>query len=362
MLLNVTLASLISRSSIAGAPVFSQPRLHHIPRLSITGFHVSRQFSSLLFSSGRFSSILISHSHFSHFLDSVVDLTSLSVISGFSDHDTNPAAPHDSFTCTDAVFSSNKTPFNGAAISVSLGSPINGMITNTQLNKNEAGFGGAIFFATPLGNLTITKSWFERNAAGAGSHMYLKCCTFYSNDTRWIVSTGSRSGIQVVDLVSFTLDHANFFRNGHGIIFTSASTTAYIRDSCFLNYNDDANYSENMGIFQGPAVVFFEGTYLNKRPLDGKNMTADEIPSYVWSETPVDTDAAEVCRLVPTPSMTMDVKLNFDAWFSIISIGFFVIVSVLGIIIVTCCHSTPPGKEPLDHSDGVERELEDVHT
>jgi hypothetical protein len=58
----------------------------------------------------------------------------------------------------------------------------------------------------------------------------------------------------------------------------------------------------------------------------------------------------------------MDVKLDFDAWFSIISIGFVVIVSVLGIIMVTCCHSSPPGEEILDHSEGEKHELEDVHT
>jgi hypothetical protein len=206
------------------------------------------------------------------------------------------------------------------------------------------------------------KSWFERNSADAGSHMYLRCATFYSNDTRWIVSTGSRSGIEVSGLSSFTLEHANFFRNGHGIIFLSGCTNASIKDSCFLNYNDDANYSENMGIFRGPATVHFERTWFNKRELDDKQWVASEIESEVRAMSPVETEAAEACRLIPTPSMTTDVRLDFDAWFSIISIGFFVVVLVLAIIMVTCCHSNPPGEEIIEHPDGGERELEDVHT
>jgi hypothetical protein len=258
------------------------------------------------------------------------------------------------------VFASNQSPFNGAAISVSLGFAINGTITSTKLEDNHATFGGAIFYCCPLGSLTVVKSWFERNAADAGSHMYLRNITFYSNDTRWIVSTGTRSGIEAVSVTNFTLEHANFFRNGHGINFISPVGDIHIKSSCFLNYDDTPGYPENMWVFRGEGNISFVDTWVNKRHLNESDRGGvDEVEELLSNKTSTETDAAEACRLIPTPSKTTDVRLDFDAWFSIISIGFFVVVSVLGILMVTCCHSVPQGQPLLDHSD-VDRELDDI--
>jgi hypothetical protein len=293
-------------------------------------------------------------------LSSVVSLTSLSSIGGISDHDTNPVIPRDSFTCADNVFSSNRTPFNGAAISVSLSFAIAGEITNSKFEDNSGGIGGAVFFASPGGSLSISKSWFERNAAAAGSHIYLKCLSFVSYDTRWIVSTGVRSGIETSTLGTFTLNQANFFRNGHGIRFGSEKTNVLVENSCFLNYDDVSGFPENLGLFEGQAIVNFKNTWLNKRLLNGEKK-ADEVKDWLMEMNKTETAPAEECRLIPTPSMTTNAQLNFDAWFSIISIGFFVIVSVLGIVMVTCCHSTPKGEQIHDETDGLEHELDELH-
>jgi hypothetical protein len=54
-------------------------------------------------------------------------------------------------------------------------------------------------------------------------------------------------------------------------------------------------------------------------------------------------DGGNQCRLEPTPSATYDATFGSEgALFAIISIGFFIIVSVVGILMVVCCQTREP--------------------
>jgi hypothetical protein len=355
MLINATLAGLASCAGLAalpaGAPLL-QPQ-----RLSIARFALSRHLSPLYFSTG-FASLAITRSRFSFFLGSVVALRS-AAIAGISGQDASPVVQEENFTCDDAAFTSNRTPFNGAAISVAVGHAISARIRNSQFHDNDGGVGGAVYFASEGGALSVLSSDFARNSATAGAHAFLRCAAFHGFGSRWSVSGGGRSSIEVSDVASFSLDSNYFFRNAQPLLFLAAGNAVRIENACFLNYDDAPDYPETFAFFAGNAQLSIAATWINKRWVEAWEGPASEGSHF--AALPTQAASGEECRMIPTPSATVDVQLNADAWFSIISIGFFVVVSVVGIIMVTCFQSAPPGEMILDRSDAEDRELEDVH-
>jgi hypothetical protein len=199
MLANLTLARLVSLSSVSVAPFLSIPDSHRRLRLSLSSLRFCRQFSSLLFAT-QVGSLSLSGGHFSYFLRSVVSLSG-GDIEGVSERSDAPARPGDSFVCSGATFANNAAPYNGAAISVSLTQAMNGSITDSHFRSNVAGIGGAIFFANSAGALFVSWTRFESNSAEFGSHLFLRCSAFRSlSDTHSFAEAAKWDQVSAIEV------------------------------------------------------------------------------------------------------------------------------------------------------------------
>jgi hypothetical protein len=160
--------------------------------------------------------------------------------------------------------------------------------------------------------------------------------------------------IEVSQAGEFSMSGDNFFKNAGPINFVSADeSTTLISNCCFLRYTETGpgrvEYDNYM--FAGKGSVNFTKTYINLVFLDRVFSLTDvsgEVSKPQSTSTTL-SQRAEECRLQPLQTLTPELKFGEAAWFSIISIVFFVIVSVVGIVVVTCSQSDesalPPARD-----------------
>ncbi|KAK8892170.1 hypothetical protein M9Y10_029393 [Tritrichomonas musculus] len=352
-LLLLHLTSLTSKSALFSPAAFSQPSYYTFQQI-----YMSKHYSSFLDISANRVSSAISNSKFNCFLNSVIHIhqDELPLVEGVSDQDNNPANPKTSFACNHTSFTRNTSPFNGAAILVhsnmnSINS-INAQIDHTNFIENSALMGGAIYFESF--SLNMTDSHFEKNSAQIGSHIFLSCsatstinsCSYqegYMADKAKSISTIELTapeiqGSYIFNLCQFFLNKGPFKVNGVSATLTSC---------CFMDFQ-----GENYGKFEQADYEFFIGSVnLNKVTLNDKYC-----PSYVGSNPPTEGlqnagPQDPSCQLIPYPTITSNYKISDEpAIFALVAIIFFVLVSIIGIFIVTCKKKkdVPPDQEGVD--------------
>lgn len=351
-LLLLHLTSLTSKSALFSPAAFSQPSYYTFQRI-----YMSKHYSSFLDISANRVSSAISNSKFNCFLNSVIHIyqDELPLVEGVSDQDNNPANPKTSFACNYTSFTRNTSPFNGAAILVhsnmnSINS-INAQIDHTNFIENSALMGGAIYFESF--SLNMTDSHFEKNSAQIGSHILLSCsatstinnCFYqegYMVDKAKSISTIELTAPEIQG--SYTFNSCKFFLNKGPFRVNGVSATLNL--CCFMDFQ-----GENYGIFDKDYVFFVGDVNLNKVTLNDQFCESCSGPEpSKWSlRTVLPQDPS--CQLIPYPTITSNYKISDEpAIFALVAIIFFVLVSIIGIFIVTCKKKkdVPPDQEGVD--------------
>lgn len=341
MIKNVTLlllhiTSLSSTSALFSPAAFSQPTLYNFRNLQM-----SKHFSTFLYLNANRESSLISNSKFSNFLNSVINIhqVGLPEYEGVSNQDNNPISPRVSFFCNHTSFSKNTSPFNGAAIlvhsNINSVNSINAVIEDTAFEENTALMGGAIYYESS--SINVTNSKFIKNKANIGSHIFFSCTS--SNVEQCIFQEGNGT-ISTIELTvsegngaySFTnskffLDKGPFRANGQGV-------TAALRSCCFLDYDEGQyfqyNFDKVFDAANGGQITLTECIINDKYVLNGQGSSGS------FSTDGLDNKTSE-CRLIAYPTATSHYKIKDEpAIFALVAIIFFVLVSIIGIFIVTC--------------------------
>ncbi|OHT08115.1 hypothetical protein TRFO_23477 [Tritrichomonas foetus] len=334
-LLLLQLSTISSASALISPASLSMKSTYSFDRLSL-----SRHFSPFLSIHTPYISSAISNSKFSSFLDSAISIREADItISGISNQNNNQVQPKASFNCSQSIFANNTASFNGAAIFVSL-SGIDANVIDTTFSSNSALIGGAIFFSSRTFN--CTSSIFIKNMADIGFHLF--CVASNVNIEYTNFQESSFNGTSSIELASatsmstrFNFISCNFFQNSQPIMANDVSVN--VDNCCFIYYSDPENYqsyqNNNQIRSNGKDSVFnFTKTSFNEMYFESKEFSGN--PINVDGGTKKE-DLGNRCRLFPSPSPTAN-----DGWgsqpaiFSLVAIGFFVIVSIIGIFIVTC--------------------------
>ena len=343
---NLSLLFLSISVSKSNSPFLSFSDSSKIRNFKISQIKFNHQFSTFFLSTANLQNIKIKKCEFNHFLNSIFHIESDPIaISGFSHINDNPSSPSGSFICRNAHFYNNSTPYNGACISVTTNSLISCNISYSQFTGNRAGIGGSLYFVSSTGNATIVHCSFTQNNATVASHAFLMISFLEVNRTNFQQSFGTRSSLQLniligVTTASFQFNECSFFRNEGPIAFESIYHTVVFVRCCFMDYNLTEGYPYRFNFFKTSNTITFENCIINMRRLTASAIYIDALENYVG-----DYDSnGDSCRLVPTPSQT-----NGDSWTSnsgiitIFTIVFFGVISIIGIIMVSCCKCiTPP--------------------
>lgn len=356
-LLLLHLTSLTSKSALFSPAAFSQPSYYTFQQI-----YMSKHYSSFLDISANRVSSAISNSKFNCFLNSVIHIhqDELPLVEGVSDQDNNPANPKTSFACNYTSFTRNTSPFNGAAILVhsnmnSINS-INAQIDHTKFIENSALMGGAIYFESF--SLNMTDSHFEKNSAQIGSHIFLSCsatstissCSYqegYMVDKAKSISTIELTAPEIQG--SYDFNSCQFFLNKGP--FRANGVSATLNSCCFMDFQ-----GENYGKFNEDDYKFFQCLKPGTVDLNKVTLNDEFCDSYSGSD-PLQCSRQNVrpqdpsCQLIPYPTITSNYKISDEpAIFALVAIIFFVLVSIIGIFIVTCKKKkdVPPDQEGVE--------------
>lgn len=318
-------------------------------KLSLGHIRASAFSSNFLAAGHRFGHFSINHAMFTKFLASapiMIRADTRVILSSLSES-TAPVTT-ESFTADGCTFSRNTTPDVGAAIHVEAIGTITGDVKNCFFTSNTASFGGAIFFSAADGALTLANCQLEHNEADAGAHMLISCATLTATN----VDLSFGSGGTCVELSQIKTEakftSCNFFRNLGTFCTVATTLTTTLESCCFMNYTDDGRTLSSDKLFSGTGQVTLTKTFLNGEEKKQETVAADAV-----TFTPVQepTGDGSVCRLVPTPSATMNVTFSTAAIFIVVSCAFFVLVSIIGILIVVCCNSKRNDEELLEEKE-----------
>lgn len=340
MIKNVTLlllhiTSLSSTSALFSPAAFSQPTLYNFRNLQM-----SKHFSTFLYLNANRASSLISNSKFSNFLNSVINIhqVELPEYEGVSNQENNPISPRVSFFCNHTSFSKNTSPFNGAAIlvhsNINSVNSINAVIEDTAFEENTALMGGAIYYESS--SINVTDSKFIKNIANIGSHIFFSCTS--SNVEKCIFQEGNGTTSTIELTVSegngaynfsksnFFLDKGPFRANGQGV-------TANLDSCCFLDYDEGQYFQYNFDkVFDSAngGKIDLRGCTINDKYVQEGQGSISFNPDGL-------KNATSSCRLIAYPTATSHYKIKDEpAIFALVAIIFFVLVSIIGIFIVTC--------------------------
>jgi hypothetical protein len=353
MLANFTIFLLTATSRRSnGAPLFMSvhrlmPSHRNFGRLSMA-YHTS----PFLFSAGR-PSFSITNSKFTHFLRSAI-LISTYDLPGLS-RATDPLTPEESFNCTQTIFEANSSPYNGAAISVSSSSAITAIFTSVNFIGNSGGIGGAIFFSSLNGWISLDRCHFQANAAACGSHFLVKTLHLTVSDSVFTRSIGDRSAIETAADTNVSFSNCNFFQD-IGFIRLLNPSSAVFRDCCLMNYTDSGDFHYSDFPFNGDALLTLENTYINAKFAAGK-LPLNEWPAVLDDEV---ESGGEQCRLEPTPSATVEARFSSGSGIvAVVALVFPLVASVLGVVLVLCRQRRPVDFDDATHSEFGLMELEE---
>lgn len=324
------------------------PLISNSPRLSQIGIDINNCFSQYSFSPFFSSSALLYRNYvyssvFKNFLNSVFLLESVDLpeIQGISQHHSNPVSPTTSFQCIRSSFSNNTTPYNGACITLTTNEELFCIITYTSFRNNEGGIGGAIYFSSTIGNATLNNCYFAFNKAQIASHAFFLVSTLIVNETQFQQSFGTMSSLQLTAQFNvrnslFSFNRCNFFRNEGPISFELLLTSITFSYCCFLNYQLITDYPYINNFFQASSRIqlSLHHSTINTKSINADNIYITQIQSFLRDDDP----NGNACMLIPTPSQT-----NGEKWSSktgiltIFTICFFCVISIIGILIVSCC-------------------------
>ena len=344
-LLLLHLTSLSSTSALFSPAAFSQRSYYNFQRLSL-----SKHYSSFLDLNSKCASSLISNSKFSYFLNSVVRIhldEKIPQYEGISEQDNNPVSPKVSFICNHTEFIRNTSPFNGAGIlvhsNINSVNSINAVIEYTTFNENTALMGGAIYYESSTFNMS--NSHFSKNVARIGSHVFLSCVRSNVESCKFqeASSQEKNNGLSSVELTASESSGTYTFKNSQFFLdkapFRANGVTANLFDCCFLDYNEgdyfNYNYDKILGAINSGSIVLKQVTINNKIASDTTIDYNDKINTN--GMTDASDEQLSTCRLIPYPTQTSHYKISDEpAIFALVAIIFFVLVSIVGIFIVTC--------------------------
>lgn len=348
MIKNVTLlllhiTSLSSTSALFSPAAFTQHSFYNFQSLYMT-----KHYSTFLQFSANHASSIISNSKFTYFLNSVISIhqdDNLPQYEGISDQSNNPISPRVSFVCNCTSFFRNTSPYNGAAILVhsninSINS-INALIENTNFNENSALMGGAIYYESSTINLTDCH--FKSNAAQVGSHIFFSCTTSNVDKCSFQEGAGASSCDSSLELTSSESASQNYFRNCQFFLnkgpfrVNGANVNADLTSCCLLYYAEGDYFTydnSNIVILTNGGKISLTNVALNEKFVSSGTYSSINVGSLPKAPS---TDILNSCRLIPVPTETSHYKINSEpAIFALVAIIFFVLVSIIGIFIVTC--------------------------
>lgn len=356
MLQNFTILLLQLTSLSSKSPLFSPSATSMRSFSTFQNLYLSKHASTFLHINSNQVSSIISNSNFNFFLDSVIriQLENFTSYAGFSKHTNDPLSPYESFQIQSTTFSNNSSPFNGGAILVhSFLSSINsitGLLNNTVFKSNSAMMGGAIFFEST--NFTALSCTFSKNSALIGCHAFLSSSSSTKvSDTSFQESpiiTDCNSSIEVTGSSTYEFERCHFFLNNAPFRTNGAVVT--VSDSCFMFYEPDEytnfNFSVLIDILNGGTFIFNEVIANNMEYAQSTTITSS---GDLEKNGNITTNNSE-CRVIPSPSASANYGIKSEpAIFSIVAIGFFFIVSIVGIFIVAC--QNKKNKEKDDESE-----------
>lgn len=341
-MLNATLVGL-SLQMLSHSPLLAKTSASDRTRLTISKANLNYFTNSFVYFTALGGKLTTSSSSFSKFLKPVIHMTSIEISS--RRNLTTSLLIESSFNCSGCVFDSNKVEASGAAILVDSHGSITSTIASCTFVANEAAFGGAIFFASPAGHLNIDHSSFTSNMAVSGSHMLLKCESLNAQSTSFSESEGVGSSIELNTFSDVTFKYCYFFRNGGPINIWANTVKPKFDNCCFMNYANDAAFTPDDNMFSDGDITFKGKNYINQKSIEPNSYSVSDLNNYLKTRE-TESDHGDECRMVPTPSMTSSAGIDSgEAIFSIVAIVFFVVVSIVGIIVVVACHTNQPGDE-----------------
>ena len=341
-LLLLHLTSLSSTSALFSPAAFSQRSYYNFQRLSL-----SKHYSSFLDLNSKCASSLISNSKFSYFLNSVVRIhldEKIPQYEGISEQDNNPVSPKVSFICNHTEFIRNTSPFNGAGIlvhsNINSVNSINAVIEYTTFNENTALMGGAIYYESSTFNMS--NSHFSKNVARIGSHVFLSCVRSNVESCKFqeASSQEKNNGLSSVELTASESSGTYTFRNCQFFLdkapFRANGVTAELSNCCFLDYNEgdyfNYNYDKILGAINSGSIL------LNQVTINNKTASTTKVTDTTINTdgmTDADEEQLSICRLIPYPTQTSHYKISDEpAIFALVAIIFFVLVSIVGILLV----------------------------
>ncbi|KAH0788609.1 hypothetical protein GPJ56_007291 [Histomonas meleagridis] len=335
-MLNFTLSGLLI-SSLSNSPfvsVSSSSYKQH--KLQVIDSIFRNHFSNFLYISSNSFSSIVKKSQFTGFLSSCIEIENSERIESES-----------SFSVIDTVFSDNKTPFNGGSIKVSVDSTVNVNITNCEFSNNQAGIGGGIYILS-LGSLNMTNNMFKYNSANTGSHAFISIPSCLSNNDIFEYSIGTDSSISFVSHRDVTyvvsINGMNYFQNNATINFMRMTSCDISFTNCnFMKFSETnvTNYqSEYFFDNTTTASAEFANCQFNQYYISRTTtIIIGELTNYLTGSAML-TNAEEI-RLVPTESPTVPNDwTSGPAIFAVTCFVFFFVVSVIGIIIVSCTNKS----------------------
>ena len=355
--MNISLYHLILYNAMQSSPLIAKSPYLTTESINFCNCISHYSFSSFFSSSANFYRNKIHSSTFKHFLNSVfsIESTDIQIIYGISQHYSDPIVPTSSFQCDNSIFSNNSTPYNGACISITTNIELFCIITATRFTNNIGGIGGAIFFSSTIGNASLINTHFGFNRAQIASHAFFLVSTLVVNGSQFQQGIGGMSSLQLTAQFNirnslFVFHNCHFFRNEAPISFELVLTSITFSLCCFLNYQLVPNYPYINNFFQtSNRIVFsFDRCSVNTKLLSADNIYITQIESYLKDDAP----NGNACMIVPTPSQT-----NGEKWSSktgvltIFTIVFFCVISIIGILIVSCCRCDK-FQENLENTDG----------
>lgn len=356
LITNLTIAGLLLSASTSRSPFLSvHPMKQPISNLFITKSSLINHFSTFLKIASEHSSTVIRGSNFKGFLSSVIDI---------SKEAPEQVVKTASFDISGSSFIGNKTPFNGACILTSSESNIEGNISNTVFSSNQAGIGGAIYFYTVEGTLNITKCTFSYNKADIGSHAFISVPKYISTNNKYMFGTG-KSGLLFLakTQINYTFHNDNYYQNEGTVNFTGEADAQCVisyYNSNFMKFteNDPLNFTEKTFFYTEKAKkVEFTNCQFNDKFLESGKIDFTDNFAIKLNETGYNTTNPEKIRLIPTQSPTLDADWkSTPAIFSISCLAFFFVVSIIGIVIVSCSNK---GYDPANNGDLLKQKEEE---
>lgn len=279
--MNITISSLaISRQTLS-SPFFTSKSSAGYNRLVFHNINANKFSHNFLYFNILKTDAYITKSKFSKFLNSPLV---------FHEANTNSSK----VTITSEVNISNTNFFNNTATffggAIEIDGDLEIFISSCNLEYNSAQQGGAIFADGTNLNLTISSSHFNYNSALCGSDLFLSLCGAVLDSTQIRFSEGNYS-VYVQSANSFSLLYTDI-----------------------INTTSDIRVPSGLQTVLNASCIYKEG---QPTSISNQNVVAEGICSFA----------------TPLPTPTTEVKLGTVAYIIIAVVAFFLILSILGVIL-----------------------------